>query len=112
MSQGESLSGRYGHATDLSLSLCRCVPAISGVWFTAASLLTVHKDVELYGSLKEVLTVLGKRTLNEPDDDPGGRDGLCWLTGQVWACLWPSLSSLRRDGDSLTDQRHQGLRKE
>lgn len=90
MSQGESLSGRCGHATDLSLSLslCRCVSAISGVWLTTASFLKVHTDVELYGSLKEALTVLGKRTLTEPDDDPGGRDGLCWLTGQVWACLW------------------------
>jgi hypothetical protein len=52
------------------------VPAISGVWITSASFLKVPTDVELYGSLREVLTVLGKRTLNEPDDNPGGRDAL------------------------------------
>lgn len=63
MSQGESLSGRYGHATvlSLSLSLCRCLPVISGVCITTASFLKVPIDVELYS--REVLTGLEKRTL-------------------------------------------------
>lgn len=47
MSQGESLSDRRGHATDLSLSLYRCLSVISGVWITTSSFLKVPTDVEL-----------------------------------------------------------------
>lgn len=49
-----------------------------------------------------------KRVSKEPEDNPGGRDTVCWLTGPEWACMPLAQGEM----ESLTDQRPQGLGQE